>query len=152
MSYNEPYQSYPAQRIKTVLVIESELAPLVRRRPIEVLRGIDMRGDWLFGIELRQINQLTLAKVRALAPDGTTIAIASCALSEWPTSVELRHLIQALGDSELGALTIKFDGPATHDEETLELDTVPFKLMEFRSYAPEGRELIAPWVTLALTA
>ena len=152
MSYNEPYQSYPAQRTKTVLIIESELAPLVRRRPIEVLRGIDMRGDWLFGIELRQVNTLTLAKVRALAPDGTTIAIASCALSEWPSSVELRHFIQALGNSELGALTIKFNGPATRDEETLELDTVPFKLMEFRSYSPEGRELIAPWVTLALTA
>ena len=152
MSYNEPYQSYPAQRTKTVLIIESELAPLVRRRPIEVLRGIDMRGDWLFGIELRQVNNLTLAKVRALAPDGTTIAIASCALSEWPNSVELRHWIQAFGNSELGALTIKFNGPDIGNEEALELDTVPFKLMEFRSYSPEGLELIAPWVTLALTA
>jgi hypothetical protein len=152
MSYNEPYQSYPAQRTKTVLIIEAELAALVRRRPIEVLRGIDMRGDWLFGIELRQINSLTLAKIRALAPDGTTIAIASCALVEWPTSVELRHFTQALGNTELGALTIKFDGPNSTDEKPLELDTVPFKLMEFRTYAPDGRELIAPWVTLALTA
>ena len=152
MSYNEPYQSYPAQRTKTVLIVESELAPLVRRRPIEVLRGIDMRGDWLFGLELRQVNHLTLAKVRALAPDGTTIAIAACALTEWPSSMELRHFIQALGDSELGVLSVKFNGPAILNEEALELDTVPFKLMEFRSYAPEGRELIAPWVTLALTA
>jgi hypothetical protein len=146
MSYIEPYQSYPAQRTKTAMIIDAELAALVRRRPIEVLRGIDMRGDWLFGIELRQINSLTLAKLRALAPDGTTVANATCPLSEFPESLEVRHIIQALGETEMGALTVRFG------EVELELDTVPFKLMEFRSYAPEGRELVSPWMTLALTA
>jgi hypothetical protein len=133
MSYIETYQSYPAQRTKTVMTIDAELAPYVRRRPIEILRGIDMRGDWLFGIELRQINSLTLAKLRALAPDGTTVANATCPISEFPDSLEVRHIIR-------------------FGEQELELDTVPFQLMEFRTYAPEGRELVAPWMTLALTA
>jgi hypothetical protein len=152
MSYIEPYLSHPAQRTKTVLVIEAELAPLVRRRPIEFIRGIDLRGDWLFGIELRQVNSLTLTKVRALAPDGTTVLIASSALSEWPTTVEIRHSVQQLGSSELGALTVSFDSPNNIKDNTVELDTVPFKLMEFRTFAHEGHELVAPWVTLALTA
>jgi hypothetical protein len=146
MSYIETYLSYPVQRIKTVMTIDADLAPLVRRRPIEILRGIDMRGDWLFGIELRQINSLTLAKLRALAPDGTTVANATCPISEFPDSLEVRHVVQSLGDTEMGALTVRFG------EQELELDTVAFKLMEFRSYAPDGRELVAPWMTLALTA
>lgn len=146
MSYVEPYRSFPAQRAKTAFIIDPELASYTRRRPVEVLRGIDMRGDWLFGIELRQINSLTLAKLRALGPDGTTVANATCPLSDFPDAFELRHLLQALGSSELGVVNARFG------DHTLELDTVPFKLMEFRSYAPEGRELIAPWMTMALIA
>lgn len=146
MSYVEPYQSFPAQRTKTAFIIDVELASYTRRRPVEVLRGIDMRGDWLFGIELRQINSLTLVKLRALAPDGTTVSNATCPLSDFPDAFEMRHILQSLGSTEMGVIAARFG------ERELELDTVPSKLMEFRTYAPEGRELIAPWMTMALIA
>jgi hypothetical protein len=146
-SIYDPYQSHPTQRVKTTLSVSPELFPLVRRRAIEVIRGIDMRGDWLFGVELKQVADLTLVKVRTLSPDQTTIAVASISLSEFPKLLDVRHRVQPFGDTQVASVVISFPSG-----EHLELDTAANQLMELRTYAPDGVDMLAPWVTLALTA
>jgi hypothetical protein len=140
----DKYQIHPTQRAKTVLMIADALAAHVRRRPVEVLRGIDQHGDWMFGLELRQINQLTLAKLRAMHADGTNVAVTAVTMSSWPASVEVRHTAQLDGSA---VVTIAFE--PNHE---LELPVVGNKLTELRTYYPDGVEMLAPWVSLALTA
>jgi hypothetical protein len=142
MSYNEPYKSFPAQRAKTVFTLAPEVGAFVKRRPIEVVRGIDDNGDWLFGLEIRMVNEIVLAKARALSADGVSVSVLSCALNKWPESVEVKHVNNASG----GALTITFG------YQDLELETIARSLYEFRGFAPDEQELIAPWVSFALTA
>ncbi len=146
-SIYDPYQSHPTQRVKTTLSVSPALFPLVRRRATEVIRGIDMRGDWLFGVELKQVADLTLVKVRTLSPDQTTIAVASISLNEFPKLLDVRHRVQPFGDTEVASVVISFPSG-----EHLELDTAAFQLMELRTYAPDGADMLAPWVSLALTA
>jgi hypothetical protein len=146
-SIYDPYTSHPTQRVKTTLTVAPELFALVRRRPVEIIRGIDMRGDWLFGIELKQVGDLTLVKARTLSPDCTTISVASISLNTFPKSIELRHRVQDFGSSEVASVSITFA-----DGEVMELDTAARQLMELRTYSPEGVDMVAPWVTLALTA
>ncbi len=142
MSYNESYKSYPAQRTKTVFMLSPEVSAYVKRRPIEVVRGIDENGDWLFGLEIRVVNDIVLAKARALSADGVTVGVVSCALNKWPESVEIKHANASAG----GALVVTFG------YQDLELDTIPRSLHEFRAFAPDDQEFIAPWVSFALTA
>jgi hypothetical protein len=143
----EPHRCLPAHRAKNLIALDPEIGIHLRRRPVEVVSGIDIQGNWLFGVELRQVNSLTLAKLSAVGPDGVHKVVGTCPLGELPASFELRYLIQALNGTEFGALSLKFD-----DEHTIDLDTAPIRLLEFRLFAPEGRELVAPWMTLALSA
>jgi hypothetical protein len=147
MHFTEPHRCIPAHRAKNLIALDPELGLHVRRRPVEVLSGIDVRGNWLFGVELRQVNSLTLAKLSALGPDGVHKVVGTSPLSAMPSSFELRYLIQALNGTEFGALSLKFD-----DEHIIDLDTVAHRLLEFRLFAPEGREIVAPWMTLAMSA
>lgn len=143
----DKYQVHPTQRTKTVLTVNPELSVFVRRRPVEAVRAIDTGGDWLFGLELRQINTLTLAKLRALGPDGTTVSVTSLSLMNWPNTIEIRHSAIEVNASGAGFVTISFD-----DRHELELETRAVKLAELRTFYPDGVEMLAPWVTFALTA
>lgn len=142
----DSYKSFPVHRVRTMLVINPELIALVKRRPIEVVSGIDIRGEWLFGIELRVVNELTLAKLRVLSPDSTTISIASAPLKVWPDNLEIRHIIVPFGQGESATVIVNCG------DESLELDSLSTRLHELRTFAPNGQELIAPWFSLALTA
>ena len=143
----DKYQVHPIQRTKTVLTVNPELSGFVRRRPVEAVRAIDTQGDWLFGLELRQINNLTLAKLRALGPDGTTVAVTALSMMNWPNSIEIRHSAIELTADGAGFVSISFD-----DKHELELETRPVKLAELRTFFPNGVEMLAPWVTFALSA
>jgi hypothetical protein len=143
----DKYQIHATQRTKNVLTVNPELSVYVRRRPVEALRAIDANGDWVFGIELRQINTLTLAKLRALAPDGTNVSVTSVSMAQWPQTMEVRHSAIELSDSGAGLVSISFD-----DRYELELETQASKIVELRTFYPDGVEMLAPWVTYALTA